>query len=388
MSEQTLIDRRILMRNKWVYRITGTPAVGQYLVNLGSSDALAPFPCNQSFTTVQSTINNNTVNCNVQDVINFLIRSNDVRELQAFNGMAPNAFDTYQKYSDALLSNNNPNGDYAQTADNDLQPRGAFGNVAVSGNTVGDGATAKTVDITFETIEPVMVSPWTWANSQANSQAIYGVTNLNFVFNIDSTGKRLFRSGNSTAFATYGIQQVVESELWFHFLTPHPSDLMSARNCVPYYEVPRYTQQVTVPASSTGNVISSQNFQLNMVPDKLAIFVRPVISQQTPKTADYMLPIKKIAINWNNQSGLLASASPFHLYQYSRKAGSNQNWAEFYGAAKKATPAGGDATNVYTSGSLLMIDFATDLQLTEDWYAPGSIGKSLKNIQCTAVVCC
>ncbi len=52
MSEQTLIDRRILMRNKWIYRIKGTPAVGQYLVNLGSSDALAPFPCNQSFTTV------------------------------------------------------------------------------------------------------------------------------------------------------------------------------------------------------------------------------------------------------------------------------------------------------------------------------------------------
>jgi hypothetical protein len=234
-SEQTIIDRRLLMRNKWRYQVTGVPAVGQYLVNFASADALGPFPCNQCFTTVQSTINNNTVNCNVQDVINLLLRSNDIRELQAFNGMAPNAFDTYQKYSDALQTNNNPNGDYAQTADNDLQPRGAFGDVTITGNSVGDGAATKTVVIEFTTIEPVMVSPWIWADPKSNAQGIYGVTNLNFVFNVDSTGKRLFRSARSANFATSQLIDVVESELWFHFITPHPSDLMSARNCVPFF---------------------------------------------------------------------------------------------------------------------------------------------------------
>jgi hypothetical protein len=157
---------------------------------------------------------------------------------------------------------------------------------------------------------------------------------------------------------------------------------------VKYYEVPRYLQGVALTASTAGQVIASNNLQLNQVPDKLCIWVRPKLSSQTNLTADFFLPITKISINWNNQSGLLASASAFNLYQYSRKAGSNQNWAEFYGSAKKMAPAGGNATDVNTSGALLMIDFASDLQLTEDWYAPGSIGKSLKNIQCTAVVCC
>ena len=110
------------------------------------------------------------------------------------------------------------------------------------------------------------------------------------------------------------------------------------------------------------------------MPDKLAIWVRPKLANQRESTPDYFLPITKISINWNNQSGLLASASAFNLYQYSRKAGSNQNWLEFYGVAKKANAGGGDATNINTSGSLLMIDFATDLQLTEDWYSCGSIG--------------
>lgn len=374
------------MKNKWILKATGTPALGQYLVNLGSKSALAPFPCNQSFTTVQSTINNNTVNCNVQDVINFLLRSNDVRELGAFNGMAPNAFDTYQSYNDAQLANNNPLGDYAQVADNDLQPRGAFGNVEVIDNTVGDGATPKTVYIVFETIEPVMVSPWIWSDPKANAQGIYGVTNLNFVFNVDSTAKRVFR--NTSNFGTLelvysGGGKTMDSELWFHFITPHPSDLMSARNCVPYYEVPRYIKTQSIPVGE--RLIPSNNFQLNQVPDKIAIWVRPKLSTQRESTPDYFLPITKISINWNNQSGLLASASAFNLYQYSRKAGSNQNWSEFYGVAKKANAGGGDGTDIKTSGSLLMIDFATDLQLTEDWYAPG---KYLNIFQITALVCC
>ena len=147
------------MRTTFKLRVTGTPAVGQYLVNLGSSDALAAFPVHQMIQTSQITINNNTVNLNTADLINVILRSNDIRELSAYNSMCPTYLDAYLNYGDALLANNNPLGGFANTSDPDLVPRGAFQCLAITGNTVGDGASLKTVDITYQTTEPVLVSP-------------------------------------------------------------------------------------------------------------------------------------------------------------------------------------------------------------------------------------
>jgi len=373
-SEQTLIDRRVLIRNRWQVTLSGNAPAGGYLVNVGSTDALAPFPCSQSFSTIQSTINNNTVNINMQDVINALLRSNDQRELFAFNGTTPTAFDTYQSYNDALLANNNPLGSYVNVSDNDLQPRGGFNIISITGNTINaTGApVARTVVVTFETAEPIMCSPWLFADPKCNAQAIYGVTNLNFTFNLSANANRLWRSAN--AYITSAVvSDVLESELIFTFLTPHASDLMSARNVVPYYEVPRYITSFSAVPTGDRSLISN-TLQLNQVPDKLMIFVRPRLAGQTVSTPDYFLPIKGIKINWNNQSGLLSNATAYDLYRYSRKAGSNQTWQEFSGYAWKADPAGGSGAQVKTSGSMLMLNMGEAVQITEDWYAPSSIG--------------
>lgn len=61
-SQQTVLDRRVSMRNRWTVRVSGQiTQVGNFLVNMSVDTALAPFPCNQNFTTVQATINNNTL---------------------------------------------------------------------------------------------------------------------------------------------------------------------------------------------------------------------------------------------------------------------------------------------------------------------------------------
>ena len=384
-SEQTCIDRRLLIRNKWRLRLEGNAPVGGYMINYGSSDALAPFPCSQTFSTVQSTINNNTVNINMQDVISALLRSNDQRELFAFNGTTPTAFDTYQQYADAVLANNNPLGSYVNVSDNDLQPRGAFNvNIlpsvpGISGNDINntDAPSPRVVFIEFETAEPLMCSPWLYADPKSNNQAIYGVTNLNFTFNLAANANRTFRSANSFI-SSATVSEVVESELIFTFLTMHSDQLVSARNCVPYYEVPRYLTQVAPPAGSyfapIKSTVVSNTLQLNMIPDKLMIFVRPRLSSQTVSTADYFLPITGIRLQFNNQAGLLSNATAYDLYRYSRKAGSNQTWQEFSGAAYRADPAGGNGSLVRTTGSMLMLNFAEAIQITESWYSPGSIG--------------
>lgn len=150
------------------------------------------------------------------------------------------------------------------------------------------------------------------------------------------------------------------------------ADLMSARNVVPYYEVPRYITTYSLVGGE--QTIISNTLQLNQVPDKLIMFVRPQLASQTVSSPDYFLPISGIKLNWNNQSGLLSNATAYDLYRYSRKAGSNQTWQEFSGKAWKADPAGGNGAFVKTSGSMLMLNMAEAVQITEDWYAPSSIG--------------
>jgi len=234
-SETTIIDRRVMLRMDFDLTLTGTVGAGQYLVNYGTADALAPFPCHQLFSTLQATINNNTVNINCQDVINALIRSNDIRELQAYNSLTPVAFDTYFNYADAVLANNNPNGSYVIQSDNDLAPRGAYyiDPASITGNTIGTGAgQARTVVLKVSVVEPLLISPFIFADPKSNNQGFYGIQNLNLVANLAANAHRAFRSAN--AFITGAtVSAVDKAELIFNFLTGHPSDMLPARNVVP-----------------------------------------------------------------------------------------------------------------------------------------------------------
>ena len=374
------------MKTKFKIQVVGTPAIGQYLINLGSSDALAPFPVHQLMQTAQITVNNNTVNLNVVDVINPILRSNDIRELAAYNSMCPTYLDAYRNYSDGLLANNNPLGGFANTSDPDLVPRGAFQCLEITGNTVGDGATAKTVVMTFETTEPILVSPFIFADPRSNNQGILGCQNLNFVFNFSSNANRAFRSGNATTFTSCSLSEVVSSSLIFNFITPKSSQLLPARNVCPYYTLPRYLTSVSgvsgLTAASTSNgiitpttgKIQSNSLQLSQVPDKLIIFVRKQLGSQTAKDADAFLPIRSISINFNNLSGILSSASKQNLYQYSRESGYNGDWNQWSGVAYNPSPAGGNGVSVPTSGSICMLEFGRHINLPETWFAPGSIG--------------
>jgi hypothetical protein len=116
------------------------------------------------------------------------------------------------------------------------------------------------------------------------------------------------------------------------------------------------------------------------VPDKLIIMVRKRMGTQTISDPDSCYPITGISINWNNSSGILSSATVQDLYRYSRDAGSNQNFQEFSGSAfvrvdgSGAVASSQNGKSIKTSGSFLMLDFGKAIQLSDDYYAPGSLG--------------
>ena len=142
--------------------------------------------------------------------------------------------------------------------------------------------------------------------------------------------------------------------------------------------------------------------------DKLIIFARRLPSNLTCCDTDSYLTINNISINWNNQAGLLSSFTTEQLYKASIASGlNNLSWDEFQGlttsvagaglpvgsglsearhwysgvGARSAVDGAGNVTDGYTgfklvptTGSILVLNFADVIQLTEEYYAPGSLG--------------
>jgi hypothetical protein len=403
-SEVTLLDRNIVWQSTYELEIRGSPAAGEFLVDLGNRDALAPLPLHMSATTLQVQVNNNSVSVNIRDVLPQLLRMyGDDRALARWNGIAPLAPDTYRSYGDQLGSNNNSNGSWAQTADNSLVSRGtysidsleqtqpAIGAGVKNQQTIGDG-TLRVVRLRFTSLEPLFLSPFHFANLSANQMALYGVSNLNFIFNISAQASRLWRCGASeAAIANYAVSivNVTGARLIFQMLTPHPSQILPSKNVVDYVDFPRYlttfnTNIGAAAVNATNELVpttlpfSSNNIQLNQVPDMLVICARKPMSQQTNRDADCFFPITGISINWNNQSGLLANATQDTLYRMSAKT-TNQTWQEFRGYANKYLPPAGGLYDtrlqqVLTSGSILALRFGQDIPIVEEFYAAGSLG--------------
>jgi hypothetical protein len=84
-------------------------------------------------------------------------------------------------------------------------------------------------------------------------------------------------------------------------------------------------------------------------------------------------------------SGILANSTQQDLFRYSSENGSNQTWYEFSGSATKAASASGSGQTMPTCGSLVVLEFGKDIQLVEDFYAPGSLGNFSLQINLTAI---
>jgi hypothetical protein len=292
------------------------------------------------------------------------------------------------------LTNNNPNASILQNGyDDDFCPRGAFPitnfNVIhlVNGASPGGAANSSLVCSTTNGVAPNPIAPGagdTWivtfqilvtepflalspftSTDPLNKAGLVGVNNLSMVLNIDSQCKRLISAStvvvndnNLKAITSpitgvslgytgteSGTAQAVNpftgTKLLFNFLSLQPEQYqkISTKNIVPYLDYPRYltinNQQTAIGAygadGSTAYTITSQAIQLNQIPDLLIITARYPMSSQNWNYANAFLTFENISVNFNNQSGLLASATSQDIYQMSVRNGSAQSWLEWSG---------------------------------------------------------
>lgn len=267
-----------------------------------------------------------------------------------------------------------------------------------------------TVYAQFTVTEPLLMSPFVFGSGYGK-QGFYGVQTMNFNFNINSNAGRAWRSAVFNGTKTVEVDSFSDSQLIFQFLTPHASDMLDPRNVVPFYELPVYrTSNFDVlPArpnygqigtdgkflDAEPRTLQSSNIQLSGIPDKLIIFVRKRVADLNCSQTDSYATINQISINFNNQAGLLSSMTPEQLFRNSVQSGlANMSWDEFCGSTVSAcgdavlqnaqirSPFSGLGAKAGTpgfqlsptTGTILVLNFAEVIQLTEEYYAPGSLG--------------
>jgi hypothetical protein len=372
-SYESVTDMNIMIDTDIIYTITGVPPNLQYLVNYGNVasgntvDCLAPFPFLQNVIVASATINQSQVSVNCQDVLPALLPCISRDSLSVYNSMTPTTLDNVQSYTaNASYYNSQASVFQNYLASNNWneQPRGAWRVKSISGNTQGDGVASKTVVVTVHVTEPLgVLSPFLFAKPGAG---IAGVQAINFNLTLDSAGSRSWRSTSTvqTVVCTYS-----HAQLLVNFLSPKASQLVkySPKNILPYSQLQVYKSNAVAAADGSAN---SPSIQLSSIPKMALIFVRP--TSRTYTTADYVLPITKININFNGRNGLLSGATQQQLYAMSVLSGVNQSWQEWYGSANSGVLAG---TPIFTQGGILALTFGRDIECANEYDAPSSIGQ-------------
>lgn len=407
-SESVVLNREVLIEAQnfsFYHRVDNVP-VGQTAFNYGLTDALAPFPLAMSMLTLSSQINNTNVSLNLQDILPQLLRMNDSRELYRWNSYAPTLPDqAYFNYSDGVLASNNPLASFNnQSYDLDQAPRGGFpatitlsqytsAGVFVSNSPISADATNFFIaQIVTTPTEPLFLSPYIFSNPEYNMGGLVGINTINLVATLDSTCKRLWRTStssytHSTFFGVYNVSSNPfqgSTSLLLNFLSTQSTDLIPSRQVCPYADFPRYLSSNSSSSVSAGATatLTSQNIQLNQLPDKFIICVRKPMVDMTNADSDSFFPITGISVNLNNQSGLLSSCSAQQLWKLSVEAGSSQSYNEWRGSQSVNNNATGVGTAVKTIGSLLVLSPAMALSLPA-MLSSGSIGQFQFQIQIT-----
>jgi hypothetical protein len=410
-SENVVVDREVFIKSTIRFTVTETGvASGAYAGGYGTQYALQAFPLNHLFTTASATINNSNVSSNIQDILPQLLQMMSQEEMARYDGMCPNLVDFNTALYTTNVATSNANNVIAtanQTGYNKyFQPRGSYPVRLVDfSSKVGSAAATKTLTSTDTTdvfklayevdvFEPIIgLSPFIYGQPAYNNQGLVGINAMNFVFNIDSSAKRFLSVGVASTVVTkveLGINvdggtsnstnPFALTEVVVCFNSSQSTDLITAKNVVPFTDIPRFitVTNTAIAGQGTEKTLNSNNIQLNQLPDLFIICVRKSIADMTVQDAEYNCVINTVSINLNNSSGLLSSANQFSLYQLSVKNGSKQTWSQFSGRVNQAITKTGGATgngglsNQATTGSLFVVS-PTDLSLPS-YLAPGCIG--------------
>lgn len=395
-SGQIIVDRKVYFLLPIRLTFSGDAGVGNLLLN-PNRDAPRAFPISSSIDTIQVTINNQSVSMQMADIIQPLLHYNTCDDISLTEySMTPTYMDQSQAYSQLYGTVRNPLASYGDSHDKTMTPRGSFPFTIVS-NT----QTSAVVDMVCT--EPIFLSPFYWGHD--NGSGFYNVNAMDFnITFLGNAGNRMWSHDASSSF-TSTISSVSaqfsgfgnsfsypqnQPYMLFTYITPLETQKLPYNMPItyPYFDIQRFPTDINSPvppspaANSTQTFISN-NIQLSSIPRRMYIYVRERNNDlyNTPNNPDTYFSIENLSIQFQNKNGLLSSATKQQLYEMSVKNHCNMSWLQWSGGKTNTT---GSLTDKFgTIGSILCIEFATDIGL-EDIEAPGKLGQYLLQVTLTA----
>lgn len=400
-SENVFVDRAVDWVNTAKATIsmtyTSAPGANVKLVSPGIDFSLAPFPMNQSVSTMQATINDQSLSINMSDVLPQILRLADLAASRK-QRTCPTMLDRYFSVQSAATYPNSPVGGYGAGYTTAEIPNGAWGDVSFEAGTntalsnglpvtVGAQTTSFSFNVTFTTAEKLVLPPFIFADEYELSCGLFGIQNMQFTMNFNQPG-RSFRIAKNSAWSAPPVitwassNPFSKAQIQTQFLTPNLEVPLPSKSICPWFEFPRYISPsakiVALPNSGIPppTSVQSQTITLPMIPDLLIIYVKPQSYSYggnfDPTQADFVLPITKISLSFDNFSGLLANHSTYELYKMSVNNGLEMDWNEWSGQAW-AQPGSSATSKVPLVGGPLVLRPGRDFALSTG-QAPNLLG--------------
>ena len=423
-SLNTFVDRKILWSSTVDVDVTLTVADGIAVaintvpIDFGGNASVAPYALHSLCTTQSATINDANCTSYTSDTLYEVARLIDSKE-QRMASLTPVKLDNLLNYadSDGSISNvlngfgsvgspsergrgsysgyqflNPLTGAVLQSGDQYIAGQAGANNVTLEANDDGVphfqgavAAAANAYDLTFKIrfflTEPLMISPFCYNLKSDDEPSLYGINNLQFVFNMNQ-GKRFLRFMPSNTFTNLdcSISKYSNSQLNTTFYTPNLSVPLPERNVVDYMEMSRFITngglipastpvQLSDPSHSSAQIIS-QSIVFNSIPDMVLVYVKA--NDITNQQGDYYLPINKISVSFDNFAGLLSNNTPQQLYNMSYSNGLQMTYDEYIGAYNFSNSTDGKCKRP-SVGSFLVLKMGRDIPL-QSGLSPGIMG--------------
>lgn len=388
-SPNIFIDRKIYLKVDVTLDFTGTinPATPGGGILQAGVDAFRAYPLSSNMSVLTVTINNTAVSVNMSDTIRALLHfHNDVNQRNQELSLTPSMQDQSQNYVDLQGAVRNPLGLYGDSSSGADEARGGF----ICSNYVpgvNPGVGADTATVTATLCEPLFLSPFLYG--AGNDSAFLGVQTMDF--NINWNGGQLARMWSHMVLpanqnpATLNPPTITFNNpvLLFKYITPSLLQRLPRSISYPYFSVDRYPTLAAAPLAPNASIqLQSNNIQLKSIPRKIYFFARRPNNNETFLTTDTYFGIQNVSVNWNNESGLLSSATQHDLYNISKRNGVDLSWSQWAGNYSYAPQTPLNNQRIGLVGSILCLAMGTDIALRED-ECPGMLGTYQLQIQAT-----
>lgn len=362
------------------------------------------FPFHRCATNVQTTLNNSQIDIDMPSYLSAMLQLVDQEDLREYSSHCPVLMDRYLNYSDANRYGvaNSPFAGYdVSSFKSQILGRGSYPinvtNVAhtvVGPPIVNNASLIKVADtdtwlITFsvDTIEPILLPPWCIGKyGDENADAFLGVNRINLKYSMSSDARRVLSSalpvGNVVTTLT-GVSQ--GTSLIVQYMNSDATQLIPERCIYNFLQVYNYTTQLGALAANTAVNAGFNNLQLGEIPSLIVLYARETVATSSARSSDFFLPITNLSISFNNRVSLLSQFSSSELYALSKRNGlKNVDFFQFLGSAQRynvaqntvnVVPPAASINALYLAGSIIVIDPARDLSISNPYISDASTGQ-------------